>query len=203
MERIDFRGMLDHADLPKKSSNRSYDSKMIIEGFIVSVILGTKRLAHSGTIRHDEVIRKIFEWKDGMASQSTFCRFFKRSSLENNEEIMRRFNRRWFEMVDIEKHTIDIDSAVISHFDEQEGVAVGYNSKRHGRASHHPLIAFSAEARMVVQSWMRSGDSASSTNFDGFMNGMLEVLPREKIGLVRADRGFQATGILHTWRKRR
>ena len=190
MERIDFRGMLDEAGLPKRGSNRAYDSSTIIEGFIVSVILGAKRLAHSGTIRHDEVIRKIFGWKGGMASQSTFCRFFKRSSLESNDEIMRRFNRRWFEMVDIDKHTVDIDSSVISRFGEQEGVAVGYNPKRHGRASHHPLIAFSAEARMVIQSWMRTGDSASATCFDGFMDGLLQVLPREKIGLVRADSGF-------------
>jgi hypothetical protein len=190
MERIDFRGMLDEAGLPERGSNRAYDSSTIIEGFIVSVILGAKRLAHSGTIRHDEVIRKIFGWKGGMASQSTFCRFFKRSSLESNDEIMRRFNRRWFEMVDIDKHTVDIDSSVISRFGEQEGVAVGYNPKRHGRASHHPLIAFSAEARMVIQSWMRTGDSASATCFDGFMDGLLQVLPREKIGLVRADSGF-------------
>ena len=190
MERIDFRGMLDESGLPERGSNRAYDSSTIIEGFIVSVILGAKRLAHSGTIRHDEVIRKIFGWKGGMASQSTFCRFFKRSSLERNDEIMRRFNRRWFEMVDIDKHTVDIDSSVISRFGEQEGVAVGYNPKRHGRASHHPLIAFSAEARMVIQSWMRTGDSASATCFDRFMDSLLQVLPREKIGLVRADSGF-------------
>jgi len=93
MGRIDFRGMLDEAGLPERASNRAYDSSTIIEGFIVSVILGAKCLAHSSTIRHDEVIRKIFGWKGGMASQSTFCRFFKRSSTEGNDEIMRRFNR--------------------------------------------------------------------------------------------------------------
>jgi hypothetical protein len=81
MERIDFRNMLE-------------ESGTIVEGFIVSVILGAKRLVHSGTIRHDEVIRQIFGLKSGMAYQSTFRRFFKRSSLEDNEEIMRRFNRR-------------------------------------------------------------------------------------------------------------
>jgi len=74
--KIDFRGMLDDAGLSERGSNRSYDSSKIIEAFIVSVILGTKRLAHSGTIRHDEVIRKIFCWKGGMASQITFCRYF-------------------------------------------------------------------------------------------------------------------------------
>jgi hypothetical protein len=84
MERMDFRGMLDEAGLPEMVSNRAYESSTIIEGFIVSVILGAKRLTHRGTIRHYEVIRKIFGRKGGMASQSTFCRFFKRSSLEGN-----------------------------------------------------------------------------------------------------------------------
>jgi hypothetical protein len=69
MVRMDFRGMLDEAGLPERGSNRAYDSSTIIEGFIVSVILAAKRLAHSGTIR------RIFGWKGGMASQITFCRF--------------------------------------------------------------------------------------------------------------------------------
>ncbi len=158
---------------PERGSNRAYVSKTFIEGFIVSVILSTKRLAHSGTMRHDEVIRKIFGWKSGMASQSTFCRFFKRSSLDGNEEMMRRFNRRWFEMIDIDSHTVDIASSVVSRFGEQEVVAVGCNPKWHGKNSHHPLIAFSAEDRMMIQSWMRSRDSVSSTCFDGLMDGLL------------------------------
>jgi hypothetical protein len=68
MERIDFRNMLEQSGPPEKGSNRAYESGTIVEGFIVSVILGAKRLAHSGTIRHDEVIRQIFGCKCGMAS---------------------------------------------------------------------------------------------------------------------------------------
>lgn len=196
MERNDFHSLLDEAGLPERASNRSYDSKKIIEGFIVSVILGAKRLAHIGTIRHDEVIRKIFGWKGGMVSHSIFRRFFKRSSLEGNEGMMRKFNRRWFEMVVIDKHTVDIDCSVFSRFGEQEGVAVGYNPKRHGRVSLHPLIAFSAEARMAIQTWMRTSDSASSTCFDGFMEVLLHVLPIEKNGLLCADSGFSGCGNL-------
>ncbi len=32
----------------------------------------------------------------------------------------------------------------------RQGAARGYNPSRHGRASHHPLLAFVAEARMVA-----------------------------------------------------
>ncbi len=181
MERIDFRGMLDEAGLPERVSNRAYDSKTIIEGFIVSVFRSAKCLVHIGTIHHDEVIRKLFGWKSGMSSQSTFCRFFKRSSLESNEEIISRFNRRWFEMVDIEKDTVDIDSFVISCFGEQEGVAVGYNPKRHGRSSHHPLLTFSADARMVIQSWLRTDDSASATFVEDSWTACCKSFQRRRV----------------------
>jgi hypothetical protein len=37
---------------------------------------------------------------------------------------------------------------------------------------------------------MRSAYSASSKKIEGFMDGLPVLLPREKIGLVLADRGF-------------
>ena len=61
-------------DLPEPGSNRGYSAISLIEGFIVNLLLGTKRLAHTGTLRYDMVIRRIFDWKKGMASQSTFRR---------------------------------------------------------------------------------------------------------------------------------
>jgi hypothetical protein len=190
MYRIDLRKLLENCGLPQKGSNRSYDSATVVEGFLVSVILGAKRLSHSGTIGHDKVIREIFNWQKGMATQSTFCRFFKRFNEQDNDRIMELFNKAWFAKLSIDKHTVDVDSSVISRFGEQEGVEVGYNPKKLGRGSHHPIIAFAAEAKMVLQAWMRSGDSASSTQFDEFMDRVLAVLPKEKIGLVRADSGF-------------
>jgi len=190
LKRIQFSEKLQRIGLPLKGSNRGYDSASLVEGFIVSVILGAKRLVHSGTIGNDAVIKRVFGWKRGMGSQSTFSRFFNRFSLEDNDRIMRVFNQEWFSNIGLDRHTIDIDSSVITRFGAQEGVAVGYNPKKHGRGSHHPIIAFSAEAKMVVQAWMRSGNSTSATQFDEFMDEVLHVIPKEKIGLIRADSGF-------------
>jgi hypothetical protein len=100
----------------------------------------------------------------------------------------------------MDKHTVDIDSSVISRFVEQEGISVGYNPKRHGRPSHHLLIAFSAEVRMVIQPWMRTGDSASATCFDGSMDD-LYALPSEKLVWCAPIADFQTTGTLNTSRK--
>ena len=59
-EVIGMRSMIDDLNYPSPGSNRGYKAQSLIEGFMVSVILGAKRFTHSGTIRNDEVINKIF-----------------------------------------------------------------------------------------------------------------------------------------------
>jgi len=46
--------------------------------------------------------------------------------------------------------TIDLDSTVITREGNQEGSAKGYNPNRRGRNSHHPLMAFVSQTRMVA-----------------------------------------------------
>jgi hypothetical protein len=180
----------------KPESNRGYVPAQIIEGFLVSVILGSRRFTHSGMVRQDEVIKEIFGWNKGMASQSTFSRFFSRYDFDDNESLMTSLNKWWFERIQVDKHTLDFDSTVISRFGMQEGAERGYNPNRKGRASHNPILAFSAESRMVVQAWMRTGDSVSTTDFDEFLKSTLAVLPVEKIGLCRMDSGFCSGKVL-------
>jgi len=46
--------------------------------------------------------------------------------------------------------TLDFDSTVVTRNGQQEGACRGYNPVRHGRASHHPLLAFIAEFQFVA-----------------------------------------------------
>jgi hypothetical protein len=94
---------------------------------------------------------------------------------------------------------VDIDSTVITRYGNQDGVEVGYNPRKPGRGSHHPLIAFAAEAKMVIQSWMRKGNSVSSTDIDDFITVLLKTLDKSNIGLVRADSGFFSETTLDTF----
>ena len=45
------------------------------------------------------------------------------------------------------------NSTVMTRHGEQEGVARGYNPAKPGRVSHHPLMAFVSETRMVANCW--------------------------------------------------
>jgi hypothetical protein len=67
---------------------------------------------------------------------------------------------------------------------------VPYNPKKPGRASHHPLMAFVAECKMVANFWLRSGDANTSNNIEAFLDDTFEKLSGKRIGLFRADSGF-------------
>jgi hypothetical protein len=177
-------------DLPLPGSNRGYSSIYLAEGFMVSTILGATRLSHSGTLLHDEVIQRIFGWDKGMASQSTFSRFFRKFDQELNDKLFPAINRSWFTQLKLDKMTFDLDSTVITRHGSQDRVSKGDNHKRNVRGSHHPLIAFVAEAKMVANAWMRTGDSASSTDFTEFFVELLTITPPDRIGLFGADSGI-------------
>ncbi len=107
------------------------------------------------------------------------------------------------ENIKIESITVDLDSTVLTRYGEQEGSKVGYNPQKRGRASHHPLIAFMAEARMVINAWLRPGNTVPLSNVKGFLEETLEILSNIKIGLVRADSGFYADKFLKYFEEKR
>lgn len=195
-QRSGLQEAIKRLDLPAPGSNRGYDPVDLIEGFMVSVILGARRLIHSGLLRHDDVIKELFGWTKGMASESTFSRFFAKFDTVYNDELHTQLNRWWFDKVLLKHITVDVDSTVITRYGDQEGVEPGYNPKKPGRGSHHPIIAFAAELKMVIQAWLRSGSSADSTDFKEFIELVLQTIDVSRIGLLRADSGFFGDDVL-------
>ncbi len=157
---------------------------------MVSVVLGARRVVHSSMLRTDSVIKEMFGWKRGLGDQSTFSRLFKKFSIEGNDLMFSELMRKWWSRMEIEKMTIDLDSTVVTRYGHQEGAEVGYNPTKHGRSSHHPLIAFCAELKMVVNGWMRPGNTNDANAVDHFLAQVLRIIPAKRIGLLRADSGF-------------
>ena len=194
--RSGFREMLQKSPLPSPGSNRGYNPVDLVEGFLCSVVLGSKRLAHTGMLRTDEVVKEIFGWSKGMADQSTFSRFFKKHSIDLNDRIFPEVMRNFYKNIELDRMTIDIDSTVITRYGEQENAKVGYNPQKRGRRSHHPILAFCDELAMVVNAWMRTGDSVSTTDATQFIDELFSIIPTERIGLMRFDAGFYSQNIM-------
>jgi len=86
---------------------------------------------------------------------------------------------------------------VFERYGKQEGVKKGYNPRKRGRASHHPLLAVLGETCFVLHGWLRSGNTRADSGAVEFLKEALAKLEsREWIGRVRADSGFFAQELL-------
>lgn len=191
-----IRDFISTLDLPKPGSNRGFSPIDLVEGFMTSVVLGSRRLEHSGMLRTDNVIQEIFGWKRGMASASTFSRFFDKFDVERNDQVFPQLMKFILSLIPVRYMTIDIDSSVITRYGKQEHAVKGYNPQKRGRASHHPIMAFSDELKMVVNAWMRTGDSHSTTDAVEFINEVFQIVDPKNIGLFRLDAGFYSQKIM-------
>jgi hypothetical protein len=200
IDRTGISKFIETLPLPKRGSNRSYSAVAIVEGFWTSIWIGASRFAHSGWLRYDQIIKEIFQWREA-PSQSTYSRFFNKFSWKLNNEIFVPLQQWFLANINIKSITVDFDSTVITRYGEQEGARVGYNAKKPGRASHHPLIAFLAETRMVINAWLRPGNTVAISNIKNFLEETDEILKNIKVGLIRADSGFFAQVFLEYFEK--
>jgi hypothetical protein len=175
--------------LPRPQSNRGYKPVCIIESFWVCVWLGGLKFSHTALLRFDDVLKRIFKWKQ-VPSISTYTRFFNKFTREIVDTTFINFNKWFFSQIPIEKFTLDLDSTVVTRYGSQEGSARGYNPNKKGRNSHHPLMAFISDLRMVLNAWLRPGNTSTSNNVYNFFRETLNIIDKKKIGLVRADSGF-------------
>ena len=196
LQKIDFRKLVEeNPDLPVSGSNRGYSTSTIVEGFITSIWCGANRFLHTEVTRHDAALGKIFEWKN-TPGQDTYKRFFSKFTQATNQKVSDYFYSWFFNNVKLDNYTLDIDSSVMTRYGEQEGAKKGYNPRKKGRASHHPLIAFIADVKLVANMWLRSGNTSSANNFLSFLEDTLSKLKNKTIGLIRLDSGFYQSNIL-------
>ncbi len=194
-DRTGVREELRRMALPMPGSNAGFDPVVVMESFWMSVWIGGSRFTHTTVVRFDDALRKIFDWKR-VPSVSTFTRLFKRFKQPDVDRIFNQLNGWFFERMPARTITLDLDSTVLTRFGEQEGSLVGYNPRRPGRPSHHPLMAFVADLRMVAHSWLRSGNTGSGNGVKNFLAETMIILGHHRIGLLRADSGFFDGGFL-------
>lgn len=94
---------------------------------------------------------------------------------------------------------VEYDSTVETGYGSQEGLEVGTNSHKPGRASYHPQLCRERKSGLSVWSRLRPGNTVSSTDFVDFLEESWHVLPkrfkRKRKGmckvLSRMDSGYE------------
>lgn len=190
LDSLGFREAAAGWGLPPPGSNRGYAPVQLIEQFIVAIWCGASRFAHAETVRFDRTLTRLFGW-DRVAGHKAIVRLFERFDMLTNERVQAAaYDWLFARIKTLKRLTLDLDSTVITRYGEQAGASRGYNPGKHGRASHHPLLAFVAEARLVANFWLRPGNAHSANNVLQFLESTLHHLGDKVVGLLRADSGF-------------
>ncbi|MGE5445715.1 MAG: IS1380 family transposase, partial [Ignavibacteriales bacterium] len=174
---------------------------------LYAVILDLKRQSDTLMLRLDKVFQKI-AGLDDYPVQSTISRFLKRFRVDtakgianlNHSLLMkaRRDFEGWY------KITLDLDSHVRTAYGHQQRASVGYNPKKPGRPSFHPLFCFIGETRDFLHGIFRTGKAHSCRGVKRFVDECLKKIPEGiREILLRADSGFYDGDFLNYLEMRR
>lgn len=195
MDKMGFSEHLLSGDmLPEPKSNRGYSPLTIIESFMVSVWCGANRFLHTEVTRHDHALCKIFGWKSA-PGHDTFKRFFKKFDFERSSQLSDHLFGWVFKNIQFDNITLDCDSTILTRYGEQQGALKGYNPRKPGRHSHHPILAFVNDLKLVANFWLRSGNTSSANNFRAFLEDTIRKLGDKIVGLIRLDSGFYSQDV--------
>lgn len=125
-----------------------------------------------------------------MPGHRAYSRYFKKFNQRENQDCFSSLYQWFFKRFNFDSLTLDFDSTVMTRYSDQQGVAKGYNPSKPGRVSHHPLMAFLSDHKIVANCWLRPGNTSASNNFLALLQDTLGKLEGKKVGLVRADSGF-------------
>src|SRR5688572_7201200 len=174
------------------ASNNAIPLAQTFTAFLVSVVSGARRFAHTQWLRADQALHALLGM-ERFPSDDTIRNFFLRFSQAHVQAFWRPLWKWSLGEVAVraEGFHLDLDSTVFQRSGQQEGAKKGYNPSRPGRNSHHPLLAVLAEAPFILHGWLRSGNTLASTGAANFLREALALLPAGmKIKCVRADSGF-------------
>jgi DDE family transposase len=192
LEKIGFvKAIRQHMPIVWRSPNH-IDPSFTFTAFLVSVLVGARRFAHAGLLRGDRALQVLLGLPR-FPTDDTIRNLFRRFGMGQVQRLyepmaewqMQRLPQRE------DGYTLDLDSTVFERYGQQEGSLKGHNPRKHGRPSHHPLLAVLSEAHFLLHGWLRSGNCGTSRGVEEFLKEALALWgQRAKIRLLRADSGF-------------
>jgi len=205
LQRIDLVGQLrQHMPIQWKSPNQ-IDPATTFLAFLITVLVGAKRFAHAALLRGDQALHALLGMKR-FPVDDTIRNLFRKFTMGHVQRFYEPLTEWQMQRLPLrhEGYTLDLDSTVFERYGKQEGSLKGHNPRKHGRPSHHPLLAVLSEAHFLLHGWLRSGNCGTARGVEEFLQEALALWgQRQKIRLLRADSGFFEDQLLSFLEQRR
>jgi len=180
-----------HMPIRWKSPNHINPSATFT-AFLVSVLVGARRFAHASLLRGDRALHALLGM-DRFPTDDTIRNLFRAFGMGEVQRLYEPLSEWQMQRLPQrpEGYSLDLDSTVFERYGKQQGSLKGHNPRKHGRPSHHPLLAVLSEAHFLLHGWLRSGNCGTSRGVVEFLKEALALLGQcVKIRLLRADSGF-------------
>lgn len=195
LERLDFRSWIESTIPIEEISNNGKGVYEKVLAQFLTVLTGGERFCHMSWWGYGgEAIKASFGVKWLPSSASTLTRFWGKIGFQSKAdellESARRLAGRIVSWEGITEDDLNLDSTVLVRYGNQQGAKKGYNPKKPGRPSHHPLLAFLGSGYMV-NLWNRSGNTSSGYRaVEFFEQALLCLGPSFRVRRVLCDSGF-------------
>ena len=193
IRKLGIEQVLDKA-LKANGRKCQYSIGQKIVSIVYGFVCGLERPSDTEVLKRDKVFHELIEYEN-YPDQSTLSRFLKSCPVEKAKAIGDSGIRMLFKVrndfKDWLKLTLDLDSHVKTVYGNQQRAKVGYNPKKAGRKSYHPLLCFVGETRDFLMGRFRAGNKYTSTGAIDLLKECLSLIPKHIIQLyLRADSGF-------------
>jgi hypothetical protein len=195
LDKILFREWIEESIPVIEKSNNSGGVYEKILALFLTILAGGQRFSHMSWWGHGvEAIYAAFGINWLPSAVSTLTRFFNKINSQAMSESLgercRQFTSQILLWEGITEDNLNLDSSVMTRYGGQEGAKKGYNPKKRGRPSHHPLIAFVGKG-YIVNLWNRSGNTHSAQSCcEFFSQTVLSLGNSFNIRRVLCDSGF-------------
>lgn len=162
------------------------------------LIAGIQRVNKTEILQYNGLFLALVGLKK-FPDQTALRRFLRRLPPAAIREVVRLHDRLRAELfalpharTQLEFH---LDSVVLALYGKQQGARKGYNPRKRGRPSYHPILCFEAHGQEFWHGSLRPGDASSSSGARFIIQRCLEKVPshiaRSRIRFL-ADSGFFA-----------
>ena len=189
LQKIGYRQQVREQMPVQLRSPNALDPAQTYTAFLISVVAGARRFAHTSLLRADRALHALLGIKR-FPTDGTIRNLFKRFT---QAMVVQMYEPLWAWQVGrlplrAGGYSLDLDSTVFERYGEQEGVKRGYNPRKPGRGSHHPLLAVLGEAYFILHGWLRSGNTTAGRGVVEFLKEALAKRESRKwIRVVRAE----------------
>ncbi len=174
-------------------NSTKFGINQVLLTIILAAFSGVNRLNRISNFTNDALVRVLLKL-DTCINEHKLSETLKnlgQSGARKLQSFLLGKNSTWLCQSGLESITLDADSTVSMVYGNQEGAEKGFNSKKKGAKSYHPLLVFVSEIKLLYHSWFRCGSSYTSNGIVDFLKEVEASLPANvKKVFFRADSGF-------------